>query len=427
MKNEDLVVLIVDDNPNNLKIMGSIIKEIGYKFVFAQSGEQALAFLDKKLVDLILLDVMMPNIDGYEVCRKLKDRIETREIPIIFVTAVDDDESESKGLDLGAVDYISKPFKPAIFKSRVNTHLKLKKALISEEKSREIERTRNELINRAIDSGSAQVAAMVLHNIGNAITPVKIDIDNILNNEAGETINYINSCYEDLQKNRGDITSYINDNKRGVEVFSYLGELINALSEEHKKRETIFKKMNKTIAHISEILTFQGEYSTRGYETYEDLNLIIKDAANMQLVTAEKKGVIIDIELDDKLPRLIIDKGRIMQVIINLIKNSFEAVSNLAENRRLKINSFMENDFLFFTIADNGIGIEPEQINKIVKFGESNSNSSGFGLYYCKDFVEKRKGVFEINSPGRNKGAIVKIGFPKEHIIEGSSRKLRGN
>ena len=413
VNDDELLVLIVDDNPNNLKIMGSIIKEMGYRFAVAQSGKQALDFLEKKLADLILLDIMMPEIDGYQVCKKLKKRVETREIPIIFVTAVNDVEAETKGLDLGAVDYISKPFIPAVFKSRINTHLRLKMAIAQEEKLIEIERTRNELINRAIDSGSAQVSAMVLHNIGNAVTPIKIDIENILGSDAGETINYIDSCYKELLTHSKDINSFINDSPRGKEIFSYLGELINSLSEEKVTREKMFRKIDNTLSHISEILTFQGEYSTRGYETREDINLIIQDAVNMQLVTAEKNGISIDLDLDEQLPRFIIDKGRIMQVLINLIMNSFKAVSGLAKDRRVKINSFLENKFLFFTVSDNGIGIEKDKIHTVVKFGESNSSSSGFGLYYCKSFVEKRGGIFEISSQGRGMGANVKVGFPK--------------
>jgi diguanylate cyclase (GGDEF)-like protein len=121
------VIMVVDDNPANLKIIGAIIKELGVKIVFAQSGEQVFHYIKKGLPDLILLDIMMPKMDGYAVCQLLKREPRTRDIPIIFLTALGDVEDETKGLDMGAVDFITKPTKPAIVRARVRTQLRLKR------------------------------------------------------------------------------------------------------------------------------------------------------------------------------------------------------------------------------------------------------------------------------------------------------------
>ncbi|MCP4755935.1 MAG: PleD family two-component system response regulator [Proteobacteria bacterium] len=119
-------ILIVDDNPENLKVIGNIVKAIVPRIVFANSGEQAFDFLEKAQPDLILLDIMMPVMDGYEVCRRLKTDIRTSNIPVIFLTALDADTDETTGLELGAVDYITKPIKADILKARLKTHLRLK-------------------------------------------------------------------------------------------------------------------------------------------------------------------------------------------------------------------------------------------------------------------------------------------------------------
>ncbi|NWH05915.1 diguanylate cyclase [Desulfobacter latus] len=120
-------ILIVDDERYNIKVLSELLRE-EYKIMAAKSGEMALnAVHGPNPPDLILLDVMMPGLTGYEVCRKLKADPRTMHIPVIFVTALDATDEEAKGFELGAVDYIFKPFKPVIVKARVRTHIHLKR------------------------------------------------------------------------------------------------------------------------------------------------------------------------------------------------------------------------------------------------------------------------------------------------------------
>ncbi|MCC4831668.1 two-component system response regulator [Shewanella sp. 10N.7] len=149
---EKATVLIVDDTPENIDILVGILGS-DYKIKVAIDGPKALALAQKSSPDLILLDVMMPGMNGYEVCQKLKNEPLTCHIPVIFVTALSDTEDETKGFALGAVDYITKPVSPAVVKARVKTHLSLydQKRLLESEvehRTKELKETRFEIIRR---------------------------------------------------------------------------------------------------------------------------------------------------------------------------------------------------------------------------------------------------------------------------------------
>lgn len=129
------LILIVDDVPQNVQVVCNILGAKNYKIAIAQSGKKALEMVEKVIPDLILLDVTMPEMDGFEVCRRLNQSARTRDIPIIFLTARTETENVLKAFEIGAVDYVTKPFNSAELMARVRTHLELK-------------RTREELIKR---------------------------------------------------------------------------------------------------------------------------------------------------------------------------------------------------------------------------------------------------------------------------------------
>lgn len=133
-------LLIVDDEPTNLKVLKQVLQQ-DYRLSFAKNGVDALEFAARELPDLILLDVMMPEMTGFEVCQQLKSQPNTQHIPVVFVTALKDEVDETKGFECGAVDYITKPISPVIVKARVRTHL----SLVSAE---ELKKTHLQLIQR---------------------------------------------------------------------------------------------------------------------------------------------------------------------------------------------------------------------------------------------------------------------------------------
>ena len=153
-------ILLVDDNPTNLQLLFETLDGRGYKLLIAKDGNAALSIARKACPNLILLDIMMPEIDGYEVCRQLKADPATAEIPVIFLSALTDTKDKVQGLDLGAVDYVTKPFQPDEVIARVNTHLtvyRLKKAL--DQKNNELQEA-NEFLEERVKERTAELVEL---------------------------------------------------------------------------------------------------------------------------------------------------------------------------------------------------------------------------------------------------------------------------
>ena len=154
-------ILIVDDNPTNLEVLSDSLNQSGFQIAVAIDGESALEQVSYHTPELILLDVMMPGIDGFETCRRLKENPATYEIPVVFMTALSDAENKVKGLSLGAIDYITKPFQHEEVLARVRIHLKIqnlartlqKQNIVLKEEIERREETENQLVeaNRALE------------------------------------------------------------------------------------------------------------------------------------------------------------------------------------------------------------------------------------------------------------------------------------
>jgi DNA-binding response OmpR family regulator len=145
-RNEDNTILVVDDHPDNLRLLAGILNEHHYKVRLAPNGDRAVATIRKEAPGLILLDIMMPVMDGYEVCRQLKADKETAGIPIIFISAINETVDKVKAFALGGVDYITKPFRSEEVLARVETHLTLRSLQLQmEKKNAELQKALDEI------------------------------------------------------------------------------------------------------------------------------------------------------------------------------------------------------------------------------------------------------------------------------------------
>ncbi|MEJ1936909.1 response regulator, partial [Nostoc sp. NIES-2111] len=149
-------ILIVDDIPTNIKVLFDLLNQAGFRVSVAKNGQSALAKAKEALPNLILLDVMMPGIDGFETCRQLKANPKTKDIPVIFMTARTDTVDKVKGLQLGAVDYITKPIQHEEVLARINVHLELR-------------RTQLRLAQEEKMSSLGQLVAGIAHEINNPV------------------------------------------------------------------------------------------------------------------------------------------------------------------------------------------------------------------------------------------------------------------
>ena len=171
-KVEKQAVLVVDDTPANIQVLMETLKD-DYRILAAVNGERALQLAaSDPPPDIILLDIMMPEMDGYEVCAKLKADAKTRNIPIIFITAMSDTQDEAKGLALGAVDYITKPISPPVVLARVKSHLELKQA-------REVLKNQNVILEQRVEERTREV--LVLQNTEFDLRAAKEKVENELN------------------------------------------------------------------------------------------------------------------------------------------------------------------------------------------------------------------------------------------------------
>jgi two-component system, sensor histidine kinase and response regulator len=369
------LVLVVDDLESHLKAIGNTLLNSGFEVALAFNGKRAIEIAKNSIPDLILLDIVMPEIDGYEVCRQLKADENTKEIPIIFLTSQKDSEFIVKGFQLGAVDYIVKPANKDETLARVNTHLELKKSretiLEQNEKMRSLLNEKNEFL---------ELASKDLRNPINEIRGYN------------DLINKFNA----------------NSNFKSREIVEYSGK-INLLT---RQMMTI----------INDLLFLNDVEQGRVKSIFQsiDIHLAILKIIKEYEPKAKPKRITIDYESGiDHNTLVVADKEKLDVVLDNLISNAVK-FSKFYKYIYIKTYKIFENqkELIAVEIRDQGVGMSKEDLqNLFIKFAKlsskptDNESSIGLGLATVKLLIDEMNGTIAYDSK-EDEGTVVIFTLP---------------
>lgn len=369
------LILIVDDVPKNLQVLGAVLYQAGYEVAMADNGVLALNMLEEMTPDLILLDVMMPEMDGYEVCGKIKENPNTNNIPIIFLTAKNETDSVVKGFDIGAVDYVTKPFNSSELLMRVKTHVEL-------QRSKHQLLKYNEELKKLLENKN-EFLGIAAHDMKNPINTI-IGFTNLLQKEIQE--NFDNS------PTNKRIIQYVNSmNDTAKFMFRTINEVLNT-----ETLDTGRITLNIVDCNVDKIIdNLLKTYLNRA--TSKNINFYTKYQKNYKVT---------------------LDEDRFREIADNLISNAIK-YSPLNKNIYISCENVFVNgkNHFIFSVKDEGPGLNGDDMNKV--FGRfqklsakptGGENSTGLGLSIVKKLVELHNGQVRVESKP-NEGAcfIVQI------------------
>ncbi len=376
------LVLVVDDVQDNLVIASAMLKKNGYDVKTATSGESALELLKEIKPDLILLDIMMPGIKGYEVCEKIKANPDIKDIPVIFLTSLSETPDIVKGFQSGAADYVTKPFNSAELAARVKTHTELKKS-------------RDALVDYTIKLQRANEQLTKAHQELKELNASKDKFFSIIAHDLKNPFQGLLGLSEVLIEN--------------AELLSH-EEIISSMKEVNNAAQTLFKLL-ENLLHWSRIQLGRLEYKP---ENINLKNLVDNEFIALKGLAAQKQILISNNIPDDVL--VYVDSNMIATVLRNLISNAIK-FTHPGGSVTVSTVNLMQN--VLVQVSDTGIGMTRDEIQKLFKIdvqftkhGTSNETGTGLGLILCKELVEKNKGKIEVDSePG--KGTLFTITLPK--------------
>ncbi|PLZ91511.1 hybrid sensor histidine kinase/response regulator [Fischerella muscicola CCMEE 5323] len=409
-------ILIVDDNPTNLSVLCEALNSEGFRFRVAVDGESAIAQVERNQPELILLDVQMPGIDGFETCRRLKANPVSQNIPIIFTTALNDIESKTKGFALGAVDYIPKPFAQEEVIARVRVHLRLKQLTESLEqqvsdRTAALKKAQVQLVQQEKLSTLGELIAGVAHEINNPISFIASNLPPLEEYIAG--VSEIIQLYQQ---------EYPNPTSRITTAIEKL-DLDFVLEDMFKILESL-KVGSERIENIS---TSLRNFSRSDSDVKMPADLHEGLDSTLMILQHRLKGnsdrpPIEVIRNYGQLPEVNCCIGQMNQVFMNILANAIDALDEAIAQEKisdsiLQIQITTEVDteqWAVISIADNGMGI-PESIQQRLFeplfTTKPVGKGTGLGLSIAHQIVvEKHNGELLVNSQlGKGTEFIIKI------------------
>ncbi len=412
-------ILIVDDNPDNLRMLCDILMEQYWRVRPVSDGMLALQAATTNPPDLILLDVMMPGMDGFQVCAKLKGNPLTRHIPVIMVTALTDKESRLKGLEAGADDFISKPVDQTELVVRTRNLLQVKE--YGDFLRDHAERLEQQVKERTVELETAYnelklTQKQMLHQEKMAtIGLLMAGIAHEINNPVG----FISSNLESLNTYAERLTTFISEQDKAIKT----GGIPPLLAEDLSARRNKLK-IDRILQDLPQLIKDSSDGADRikkivqdlkcfsrtdsAEQTVSDINQCLESALDIAHNELKYKATVRR-ELGE-LSQTICYPQQLGQVFINLLVNAAHAIETQGE---ITVSSRQENGWIFVAISDTGCGIpddirqrifEPFFTTKMVGKG------TGLGLSICQDIIHKHGGEIEVVSEiGRGTTFTVKI------------------
>ncbi|MCJ7580498.1 MAG: response regulator [Candidatus Aminicenantes bacterium] len=371
-------VLIVDDEERNIKLLKAYLMTNQYEVVEASRGEEALKMVNDFNPDLILLDVMMPGIDGFEVCKRLKQDDKTQMIPVVMVTALREREDRIRALEAGADDFLSKPVDRTELLGRVKSLLRIKsyhdellksykEIALKNEKLKELERIKEGLTH------------MIIHDLNNPLSAIygNLEMIKVENQNLSETeIDTMDKCL-----------AYSLD----------LRQMVQGLLDVHRMEEGKLQPV-KELTNVTEMLA---------------------DLMEQFIARAKMDHISLTFSNSREVPSVMVDPNLIKRVIANLLSN---AIRHTPEGGGIEVTTdfLAEKNSIAFSVKDNGNGLEPEYHQRIFdKFEQVELKKSGasvgiggLGLTFCKMAVEAHGGEIWVESDGNAKGCTFKFMIP---------------
>ncbi|MFB2921264.1 response regulator [Aerosakkonema funiforme] len=416
MKNsEHITILVVDDNPTNIKVLFNFLRNSGFKVLVAKDGENALGKLAEVTPDLILLDVMMPGIDGFETCRRIKENISIQRIPVIFMTALADTEHKVKGLSLGGVDYITKPFQQEEVLARIKMHLKLH--FLTEELAEKNTQLRelNASLEKKVEERTAELkkaqAHLVLHEKMSSLGQLVAGIAHEINNPVGfivGNLKHTNEYAHNLIKLIKLYQKYYPNPE--PEILKEIDAIeLDYLLEDFPQMLISMQEGTNRIKEISQSMRTFSRSDTDTKVTFNihdglDSTLLI---LKHRLKANEQHSGIEIIKNYGILPEIKCYPGQLNQVFMNLLANAIDALEESHRDRtfaemqtqpsRITISTAIEpnTNLVTIKIADNGIGMTPEVKQRAFEHlftTKSVGQGTGLGLSISRQIIEDKHG-----------------------------------